>query len=326
MSSPQSPVQLLVSWIALLGICSYFVSTLRKKSTQENWWGYGKFVPKVDSLIDNGRWSNPQNNQSQLPYPNQASSSSSIYQVPGYAQSSLSPRIMGGGIADKVQYNLPSLPHMGLEPFNPMSLANGIQCPPSSSSPSPSHPHIKENFDYTQEGRASTSFNAQQSYQNLQNNSLNKAANRLPIPSMLSNNQEAGETPVVNYDRFIVANLSRQRGPSDYIRGDLFITPVLPDNNTNSLIMFRPSSGTEVLNTGAMAVLTGAYNETNAKTANLAMAGNSGALNTFSGVAWARPESSSVGLQIASNADMLSQKTGGTTNFGDAQTNVSMTI
>jgi len=323
MSSPQSPVQLLVSWIALLGICSYFVSTLRKKSTQENWWGYGKFVPKVDSLIDNGRWSNPQNNQSQLPYPNQSSTSSSIYQVPGYAQSSLSPRIMGGGIADKVQYNLPSLPHMGLEPFNPMSLANGIQCPPSSSSPS--QHHIKENFDYTQEGRASTSYNAQQSYQNLQNHSLNKAANRLPIPSMLSNNQEAGETPVVNYDRFIVANLSRQRGPSDYIRGDLFITPVLPDNNTNSLIMFRPSNGTESLNTGAMAVLTGAYNETNALTSNLSMAGNSGVQNTFSGIAWARPQTTSVGQQIANNA-MASQKATGSTTFGDVASSVEMSM
>jgi len=90
--------------------------------------------------------------------------------------------------------------------------------------------------------------------------------------------------------------------------------------------MFRPSQGTEVLNTGAMAVLTGAYNETNAKTANLAMAGNGGAFNTFSGVAWARPESSSVGRQIAVNADVLSQKGTGTTNFGEAQKNGSTSV
>jgi len=332
MSSP-STAQVLVSWIALLGICSYFVSSIRKKSTQENWWGMGKFVPKVDSLIDNGRWSNPGNYQQQLPYPNRdggQQQSSYFYQVPGNAQSALSPRILPQGLADKVQYNLPALPQMGLEPYNPMSLARGIQCPPAGGAgpAGPAdHGAIKEHFDYTSGGRSTTSADAVKTYNALQESAGNEAASRLPIPTMMSGSAQAsGDTPVVNYDRFIVANLSRNRGAADYIRGDLFINPILPDSNTNSLIMFRPSNGTEVLNTGAMAVLTGAYNETNAKTANLAMAGNGGAFNTFSGVAWARPESSSVGRQIAVNADVLSQKGMGTTNFGDAQTNVSMSV
>lgn len=333
--SSTSTTQILVSWITLLGICTYFIQSLRQKSTQENWWGMGKFVPKVDSLIDNGRWSNPQNYQQQLPYPNrdngQQQQSSYFYQVPGNAQSALSPRILPQGLSDKVQYNLPALPQMGLEPFNPMSLARNIQCPPSGgAAPSPYPPTnmpVKEHFDYTNGGRSTTSAEAQQTYNALQQSAGNEAASRLPIPTMISGNAQAsGDTPVVNYDRFIVANLSRNRGAADFIRGDLFINPILPDSNTNSLIMFRPSQGTEVLNTGAMAVLTGAYNETNAKTSNLAMAGNGGAFNTFSGVAWARPESSSVGRQIAVNADVLSQKGMGTTNFGDATTNVSMTV
>jgi hypothetical protein len=313
----------------------------KKKTIKEDWFVGSKMNEvKVDALTrdNNGAWwSKPQNNQQQLPYDSTGNSSVSLkpsnssyfYQVPGTMQSSLPPRIIPEGLSNQVQWNLPQVPNMAAEPFNPMSLAKGIQCPVSI--PASNHPanggqqqqNVRENYDNS----GNPTADAMDVYNSLQKSAGSGTANRLPIPTMVSGNaMAAGDTPIVNYDRFIVANLNRNRGNSDNIRGDLFITPILPDSNTNSLIMFRPSSGTEVLNTGAMAVLTGAYNETNAKTANLAMAGNSGALNTFSGVAWARPESSSVGLQIASNADMLSQKTGGTTNFGDAQTNVSMTI
>lgn len=320
--SSTSPVQLVVSWIALLGICSYFVSCIQKKSTREDWWGNGKFTVKVDNLIDGGKRSNPQNYQQQLPnpyntpLPSAPVQSSGFFQVPGTYASTLPPRIIPEGLSGQVSYNLPTLNQMAVDPANPLSIARCVQTPA---------PASVESFDYGNYGKNLPSTVAQSDRLQQQDQSSLIASSTLPVPSMVRTHQEQTSsvptnTPTVSYDRFIVANLNRQRGHGDWIRGDLFINPILPNTDVNSPIWFRPSQGTEVLNTGAMAVLGGAYNDTNRQTCNLAMHGSGGSINTMAGVAWARPESTPVGAQIAQNAQNIAASKGiGSISLGDAQ-------
>ncbi len=92
----------------------------------------------------------------------------------------------------------------------------------------------------------------------------------------------AGQEPqVIIYDRIVTANKkSRLHGQGDYIRGDL---PIAPSN----LRYFRPSVNPNLdLNTGAMAVLGGAFNETSRSTIGMAMQDAGDSRNTFAGIAW----------------------------------------
>lgn len=312
-----NPTQLILSWVALLGICSYFVKSLhrRSKRVEEHWWGNGKFNVKVDSLVDNGQRSNPQNYQQQLPGFVMAASGSNIYQVPGKYDGTLSPRIIPSGLSAQVMYNLPSVSQMALEPSNPLSIAKCVQTPAAAT---------VEPFDYKP---FSPSGEAQTEALQLKNDGSVIASSTLPVPSMVRAHQEQTSnlptnTPTVSYDRFIVANLNRLRGHGDWIRGDLFINPILPNTDANSPIWFRPSNGTEALNTGAMAVLGGAFNDTNRQTCNLVMHGNGGSISTQSGLLWAPPAGTSVGAQIAENAlNMATSQSSGTTSFGDVAVN-----
>lgn len=316
LSTAASPLQLVISWLALLGICSHFVMCVRKKSLREDWWGNGKYHVKVDTLTDDGRRSNPQNYQQQLPNPYggvNVAQSSNFYQVPGTYDSTLAPRIIPQGLSGQVSYNLPRLNEMAVEPSNPMSIARCVQTPQPAT--------VEPFFNYNKTVSEVAQTNA---IENQDSSSL-IASSTLPVPSMVRTHQEQTSnmptnTPTVSYDRFIVANLSKQKGQGDWIRGDLFINPILPNTDVNSPIWFRPSQGTEVLNTGAMAVLGGAYNDTNRQTCNLAMHGSGGAMNTMSGVAWTRPEGTPVGAQIAQNATNIATSQGiGSIGLGDVQ-------
>lgn len=334
-SKPLSPTQLVVSWIAVIGVCSLFVHSLYQKTTKEGWWGGAKFNPRVNNLIDNGRVSNPQNYQAQLPNfyapQKQQEMPSNFYQVPGKYDGKLSPRFYPGCLAAQVQYNLPSINNMACEPTNPLSYAQAVQTlgrtpdKPDATScivPQSTGQPTKENFQYPEN---STSYQAQVDAMDLRNDSTVISANTLPVPTMVDlhgGTQGIGpsDQPTVSYDRFIVANLNRQRGYGDWIRGDLNINPILPNGDVNSPIWFRPSSGVEVLNTGAMAVLGGVYNETNRATCDLSMAGTGGAVNTLSGTALARMGNTSMGAQIAQNAiNLASNKSIGHIGLGDAQ-------
>ena len=310
-----SNTHVVASWFVLLGIFGYFVHSLREKTTKEHWWGTGKFTVKSDVLTADGRYSNPQNyQQSVLPVGSAPAGfqSSGIFQVPGNAQSRVPPRIIPQGLSSQVSYNLPTLSKMACDPSDPLSLAGAVA--------RTDKPRMHEPFDYSDKGMSSVSYNAQQQSEALTDSSGALSTSSLPVPTMVGNYQDAGDIQTVNYDRFIVANLDRNRGQGDWIRGDVAIAPVLPSLDTNSLIMFRPSKGTETLNTGAMAVLGGAFNELNRDTCSLAMQSSGGALNTMSGIAWSRPENTSVGAQIAVNAqNMASSKSTGTIGLGDIQ-------
>jgi len=215
-------------------------------------------------------------------------------QVPGTYQSNPPPRFSPQGLGSNVRYNLPETQHQAMDPNNPLPYASMVECP-----------KIKESFQYS-----STSPSAKALEENSQlteEKSHLRATNVLPSVSMASptffgssqagGDGEDGQEPTISYDRIMVTNLSRQRGNSDFIRGDLPIIPQKPVLDSSSFVMFRPSNGPEVLNPGALAVLAGAYNSTNRETVQLQMQNSGGTSNVGSGVQWEIPPQSAYGQQ-----------------------------
>lgn len=241
---------------------------------------------KVDTLNSSGTSSVSGNNQSQL-YLNKPP----VFTVPGTYQSPIAPRFSNTGYGAYITYNLPEKKNLAVDPMDPMMMASMVE-----------KPNTKERFRYPQDS-ASTDY--QNKYNSLTTPpvSQQEILSELPMQSMATST--GSEVPLV-MDRFIVANLkSRLYGAADFIRGDLAITPVLPQSDVYSTTMFRPSVAPSIdLNSGALSVLGGAYNENCRDVVQLAMQDNGGGRNTFSGDQWNNNAATSIGkLQLNMNRD-----------------------
>ena len=217
-------------------------------------------------------------------------------QVPGYYQSNPPPRFIDKGMGASVRYNLPPSKVQSLDPKNPLPYANAVEC----------QPPTKENYDYNP---SSASYTAAMETANLDHKSNKVVTDVLqsaPLPPKPMDCVSGGDgadhdrEPTVSYDRIIVANLPRQRGHSDYIRGDLPIIPQKPVLDPNSFIQFRPSNGPEVLNTGAIAAMVGAYAETPRQVATLQFQNVGGTLDTAGGTQYAPMLTTAYGQQTLS--------------------------
>jgi hypothetical protein len=229
-------------------------------------------------------------------------------QVPGNYQSNPPPRFSNESIGATVRYNIPSSKNLAFDPKNPLPYAQMIE-----------RPKVKENFadgsfDYSK-GPSQTAINQANKVQ--QNFGTAKVSDtiesQLPPVSMASCQAASGKgqavsnaQPNISYDRFMVANISRQRAGSDYIRGDIPCIPQLPVLDKNSFVMFRPSNGPEVLNSGAMQAL-GATGGTFADTVALKFQNSGNSSNTGAGGVFAPLPTSALGQQGANPAAL--QKT-----------------
>lgn len=229
----------------------------------------------VDSLNAQGTASVSGNNQQQL-FLNK--SNVPVFTVPGQYQSPLAPRFSNTGYGAYITYNLPDKKNLAVDPNDPMMLAKMVE-----------KPKLKESFNYPPNSSAT---DYQQKYESLtkpfaSGPNQKEIVSELPVQTMATSN--GSEVPLI-MDRFIVSNLkSYKYGAGDYIRGDLPITPILPQSDPYSAVMFRPSIAPSVdLNPGAMAVMGGAYNENVRNTVQLQLQGNAGLRNTFGGVDWQR--------------------------------------
>lgn len=234
----------------------------------------------VDATNAAGTSSLSGNNQHQL-YLNK--SNVPVYTVPGTYQAPLAPRFSNTGYGAYITYNLPDKKNLAVDPNDPMMMAKMVE-----------KPKLRESFHY---GAGSSSGEYQDKY-----NSLTKAfssedkelVSELPVQTMSASN--GSEVPLV-MDRFIVSNLkSYKYGAGDFIRGDLAITPILPQSDPYSAVMFRPSIQPSVdLNPGALSVMGGAYNENVRDVVQLKMQANAGLRNTYAGDTWQQNSETVVG-------------------------------
>lgn len=314
MSSSSGSHQLL--GVAVIAGLLYCFQQVLSGKTKECFINYPQTV-MVDVVNPQDGQSVPGNNQAQLIPP--------VYTVNGNQQSALSPRFSSTGYGANITYNLPDVKNLAVEPNNPLQL-NPMQYADMVEKNEITEKDTKENFMYTM---GSPSQEAQSKRAALE---TSEAVSGLPIQTMnmatasqTARRKKRSQAPL-NMDRFIVANRkSRLYGMGDYIRGDIQTVPVLPNSDPNSNTWFRPSvNPARDLNPGALAVLGGAYNETNRQTVQLQMQANSGTLNTFSGVSWSPPANTAVGQALIANATMAAQKQGTATQgapYGDVSFN-----
>ncbi len=226
----------------------------------------------VDSLNAQGTSSLSGNNQQQL-FLNK--SNVPVFTVPGQYQSPLAPRFSNTGYGAYITYNLPEKKNLAVDPNDPMMLAKMVE-----------KPKVRESFNYPPN---SSSTDYQQKYDSLTKPfsapNQKEIVSELPVQTMAASN--GSEVPLV-MDRFIVSNLkSYKYGAGDFIRGDLAITPILPQSDPYSAVMFRPSTQPSVdLNPGALSVMGGAYNENVRDVVQLKMQANAGLRNTYAGDTW----------------------------------------
>jgi hypothetical protein len=223
---------------------------------------------KVDTLNKSGTSSVSGNNQSELYLKKPP-----VFTVPGTYQSPIAPRFSNTGYGAYITYNLPEKKNLAVDPTDPMLLASMVE-----------KPRIKESFKYPADS-SSTDFQAK--YNSLTSPPVSEQPilSELPVQSMSASS--GSEVPLV-MDRFIVANLkSNLYGAADFIRGDLPIPPILPQSDVFSTTMFRPSVSPQIdLNSGALGVLAGAYNENCRDLVQLQMQSSGGLRDTFSGDRW----------------------------------------
>lgn len=295
---------------------SFFMICVQKvisgKSIIESFINYPRAI-MINSVNPRTRKAVFGNNQSQLAPP--------VFTVPGTQQSALSPRFSSTGYGANITYNLPEAGKLGVQPNNPlqlspMQLATAVK---DQTIIEKDMRDLKETFNYGTD-------NASAEYQNLQQNIIKEGQETsagLPIQNMATASSSGGAAPLM-MDRFMIANMKSYRyNQGDMIRGDLPILPVLPNANPNSCTWFRPSVNPATdLNPGALAVLGGAFNDSNRQLIQLQMQANSGSLNTFGGTVWEPPANTSVGQQLIANATMAAQKTSVSTQgapHGDVQ-------
>lgn len=266
-TSPRSDNIVTVLLASIIGL--YLCAKLTESKIIEKFVNVPRTV-KVDTLNQRGTSSISGNNQSELYLKKPP-----VFTVPGTYQSPIAPRFSNTGYGAYITYNLPEKKNLAVDPTNPMLLASMVEKPVI---------NTKEKFKYPLD---SSSTNYQKKYDSLTQAPVaeQEIISELPVQPM--NNAMGSEVPLV-MDRFIVANLkSKLYGSADFIRGDLPIPPVLPQSDVYSTTMFRPSVSPQIdLNSGAMAVMGGAYNENCRDVVQLQMQSAGGMRDTFSGDRW----------------------------------------
>lgn len=246
---------------------------------------------------------------SSLPGNNQMAMAPPSFTVQGTYQSPLSPRLSSTGLGANINYNIPALANLALDPQNPRLLSPGDYAKAVENNilkEDPSPPS-KENFKYPPDSSSAAAQNLMQQMQN--EGTVVEAALALPLNTMASSTAGGSKVPL-QMNRFIVAPLkSRLFRHADFIRGDIAVVPVNPNSNPNSCTWFRPSVNPSVdLNPGALAVMGGAYGEQARSVAQLQQTASGGARTTASGVAWEPSPDTVVGQYMVDQASMASQK------------------
>jgi hypothetical protein len=185
--------------------------------------------------------------------------SGNFFQIPGLMQSRVPPRFSNAQYGANIRYKLPESDSMAFDVSNPMAQGQMVADTRASSVKLKTS---KKTPDYVE------------------------ASDMLPVSDLMAQNLmgggDDGDKPPIIYDRFIYANQrSRLKLDSDYIRGDIPITPMATG-------WFRPSATPHLdLNSGAMGVLGGLDNQTNQQMLALRSASSSGGVDTGSGVNFA---------------------------------------
>ena len=183
-------------------------------------------------------------------------------------QANLSPRLYGGQFGAQIQYNAPSLKHMALRPNDPMMLANNVE-----------KPRVRENYQYNQNtGVANVSSSLQ--------------SQPLALPEGDMKSADIGKN-VMTMDRVMYSpSQVRTRSQGDMIRGDLNITPVLTNGWFQTSQSLTPGQS---LQTGALAVMGGAYNEAGRGVAALKQQALGSTTNIAGGIAFDTLPSTAIG-------------------------------
>lgn len=186
-----------------------------------------------------------------------------FYEVPGQKDKNLIDRFSPNGLGSAVNYNLPDVEHLGTTPEQYANIVEGY-CGESNNFDSSKTPEYVD-------------------------------ANEVkPMPSAMESDQDIK----VIYDRQIYApTKSKSCSQGDWIRGDLPIVNINPTiGDANSLIWGRPAANPVTdLNSGAMAVLGGAYNDTCRDLASLQQRSSDGLWNIAGGSPWKRLENTPYG-------------------------------
>jgi len=189
-------------------------------------------------------------------------------------QAMTSPRLFSGDMGAQIRYNPPAEKYMALRANDPMMLARNVE-----------KPRLRENYSFNQQTGAAD-----------MSSSLKSAPISLPQGDMSS----ATVNPnVITYDRFIYAvSKNRTQSQGDMIRGDINITPDAKCGWFQTSQSLTPSQS---LQTGALAVMGGAYNETARGTAAIKQQSLGGSTNIAGGVAFETLPSTTTGASYGSS-------------------------
>jgi len=312
-SSPTSPTVPLVLAGALVGLFAYQQWNVTKDEKQnvgckEDFVNYPRTIV-VDTITrKNGQeYSTCNNNQAQL----NARGNVDVIQVPATYQSAPPPRMSNVSIGAAINWNPPVSTNMALDSQNPLPWAHTIE------QPTHKPKMIKERFDSsvaptrTNESYQYQNTGAEKSsamYQDMQENLAKQGSVltedtlsvNLPKPATMQVTSVETDTrePTITYDRLMIANIGRLRGHSDMIRGDLPIVPIKSCTDPNSAVWMRPPGDPSTLNSGALAVLGGAYGSDMRQTAQLKMINSGGTRTAQAGTTWVPPAESAVGQKL----------------------------
>ena len=266
---------ILVALLVIVGLLSVVTQYLNPEQlTIENFLGMSGVagVPVSNPFV--------MENEKPTALPVMMSGPPAFYTVPGTYQSQLSAR-MGSpqGLTSNVRSNL-----------NQSQLAYTLNDPLSKSASNLAN--IVEKFDYSAKTPAGDYIQ--------QDSKLVKqpGGDIVQLPSLnmatASTDGQGVEGQPIVYDRLIVGlRNNRLYSQGDFIRGDLPIVPAATG-------WFRPAATpNESLNPGALAVMGGAYNETNRMNSGLQMLSSAGAQTTLSGVNYQAPGYTPVGQENA---------------------------
>jgi hypothetical protein len=234
----------------------------------ENWWGTPGFKARVDPSLCNSKCG-------KTSIKGAGNLGGAFFTVPGTYQTAVAPRFQSQGMGASITYNLPQVQNLAADPNNPTSAPMNLA-------------NLVETFDMKSSQEAKSQIATTPSTDDL------SVQMSLPAEDMSA---MTGAAPFV-CDRFIYANRkSNLRASADPIRGDLAIAPCTTG-------WFRPSvTPSTDLNSGAMAVMGGAYNDTTRLTSGLKMMSNGGSDTTHSGVNFEQPSYTAMG-----RVNMASQK------------------
>jgi len=253
-----------------------------------------------------------------------------FFTVPGYTQNMPPPRFSNTGYSGNITYNLPEVNYLASNPHDPLSrnhsdraaqMANIVENFQQKGAASSSKELSDFGFQYPDASPSKEFLKMQRALENPNahrqgadrivesempipnadlpvSSGMSKQADevrsRLPVQSMASGSYGEDQTVYVNMDQMVFATLkNRLYGLGDFIRGDLPIKPQPPVTDACSYIQFRPSARpANSLNTGAMNVMGGSFNETAVNVQELVSLDRNSSRDTMAGVIMPAPAQS----------------------------------